>query len=1134
MKRHLAFVAGVVAFFFAASLTNGQTTFIWTGNGSNNEWFTEENWDISSAPNNVETANVVFGESDTSYIQLWAEPSNYSVDIFGLTIAGNTRPYYLDGNYDGKITMTIGAGGITYSPTQPVRSVIEADFEFAGDQTWNITSGTLVLDGDIYDGDSDYVFTKTGAGTLVLGDYDNNFYYSTINLNNGRLVLSPKNYSGYRPLGYADLVIGPATGGNNPIIVAGDSYYGGWVEIDHDITLNGALTTENHSELYLVNTSTVILNTDSTIRSRGMPLFIEGSIVDGPSETPAPRKLTVDSSNIVVLTGDNSYTGGTHVINGVLIFGSALSIPSNYHESGSVGHLSSGSNGYIGFADSGYTGSAQTYFINDFDKANTHGTIGFDSDPEASINTFTGNIDLSSAPTGTAFAPDAKLGSATEAILSGTLTPQGTAYRFGGGGGWLQVDSLLTDQTTPASAARSLVLDSPAAYPLTLRLTNSGNDYTGGTSVTNSGLVFGYSGGNGTFPAGTRNIMINDGGYVGFESWGDQTDANFVINSLLKIHTGSVGSVGFDNYWYISANIDLSSFSSALYLGTSTWFSEGPGLTVSGTITPAGGPSAPYRFAAYKGGAFEVASPLSGANGVHIGDPNSPGTFGDYFGQEYSTVALTGNNSALTGNVTLFGGQLMVGQSNGTVGTDSTNALGTGTLVVAGMTLPAAWLDEYDETPRPLLGTTETGMIIANNLTLNADLNIAEFSDFILTGKVSGSGEIYLEGGDYNERTWLTLNNDTNDFSGGIYLSGYSGLEVNADHATGTGPLGFGNSSNSQVFFNTSAPVISGLVSREEYDYAILNTTFSGAVLTIDQSFNSTFSGVFQSDTYPDLDSMRIVKTGIGTLRLDGGGMFFSHGTVEASLPGTPEVSLQINQGTLAIGHDFYMGYTTASTVWVHGGTLALESNSYLHNPVVVDNGGRLAGFGNFTNNVSIGTGAILSPGLAGFGEIGRMHFDHLELNSGGIYEWQIQNPTSLMVGGSDYIEVHGITTLTINATVESPFSIKIISLNAGGNAGDLGGFDPSQSYSWILFSYDVMSGGFDPAKFAIDTSGFTNSLAFNEQGDGAFSVSELSLGLYDNYLLLNFTPVPEPSTYALMALGLGLIGWVAWRRRAN
>ena len=1129
MKRPLTFHACLVAFVFTASFAYGQTSFTWTGKGANNEWFTDANWDVSPGPDNVATAGAVFGESDKTYIQLWADPDHYSVVVHGLTFAGNTRPYYLDGNYDGNMTMTIGEGGITYSPAQPVRSMIEADFEFTGDQTWNITSGTLVLDGDIYDGDNDYVFTKTGAGTLVLGDYDNEFDYSTINLNNGRLVLSPISYSGYRPLGYAGLVIGPATGGNNPIIVARDSNYSGWVELNNEITLNGALTTENHRELYLKDD--VILNSDSTIKSRGMPLFIEGTIMDGPIENSAPRKLTVDSTNIVVLTGGNTYTGGTHVINGVLIFGSASSIPSYNLESGSVGHLTSDPNGYIGIADSVLAGNPQAYFINDFDKANTHGTIGFDSDPDASINTFTGNIDLSSAPTGTAFATDAKLGSATEAILSGTITPQGTAYRFGGGGGRLQVSSQLTDQTTPTVAARSLVLDSPAAHPLTLKLTHSGNNYTGGTSVTHSGLIFGYSGGNGTFPVGTRNVTINQGGYVGFETWGDQDETDFVINSLLMIDTSSVGMVGFDDLWSLSADID---FSNALYLGTSSWFSEGPGLTVSGTITPAGGPSAPYRFAGYKGGAFAVASTLSGANGVHIGDPDSPGTFGDYWNQEYSTVALTGNNSALAGNVTLFGGQLMVGQSNGTTGTDPTNALGTGTLVVAGMTLPAEWLDEYDETPRPMLGATEMGLIIPNNITLNADLNIAESNDIILTGKVSGTGEIYVEGGDYLSPTKLSLDNDTNDFSGGIYLSGYSGLEVNANHATGTGPLGFGSSSNSEVYFNTSAPVIGGLTSREEYDYATLYTTLSDAVLTIDQSFNSAFRGAFSSNVaYPDPQSLRIVKTGTGTLRLENGGMFFYDGTIEASLPGTPEVSLQVNQGTLIIGNDFYMGETADTTVWVHGGTLTLEGN-YLYNPVVVDNGGRIAGSGVFADSVSIGNGASVSPGLSGGSGIGMLQINHLELNSGGIYEWQIQNPDSNLEGGSDFISVYGIGTLVINATVESPFSIKIMSLNTGGSAGPLSGFDPSQSYSWTLMHYDLLSGGFDPAKFSIDTSGFANSLAFDERGNGTFSVSLINVSEFENYLMLNFTPVPEPSTYALMALGLGLIGWVAWRRRAN
>jgi autotransporter-associated beta strand protein len=1131
MNRHLASLAGLVVFVLTAAIAHSQTTFTWTGNGANHEWFTDANWDVTPAPNDVATANVVFGASGKTYIQLWADPNHYTVAVRGLTIAGNTRPYYLDGNFDGNLTMTIGAGGIIYSPTQQVRSVIEADLEFADDQTWNITSGTLVVDGNIYDGASNYVFTKTGAGTLVLGDYDNNFDSSTINLNNGRLVLSPINYTGYRPLGFADLVIGPTTGGNNPIIVARDNNYSGWVEIDNDITLNGVLITENQRELYLVGTSSVIINTDSTIKSRGMPLFIEGSIMDGPVGTPAPRKLTVDSTNIVVFTGGNTYTGGTHVTNGVLIFGSVYSIPSFNLESGSVGHLTSGPNGYIGVADSNFANGSQSYFINDFDKANTHGTIGFDSDPDLAINTFTGDIDLSSTPTGTAFATDARLGSATEAILSGTITPQGTAYRFGGGGGWLRVDSLLTDQTTPTTVARSLVLDSPAAYPLILKLSNSGNNYTGGTSVTNSGLIFGNIGIDPSFPSGARNITINQGGYVGFEYWGDQGESNLAINSLQKIHTASVGMAGFDNVWFISAPIDLSAFTNALYLGTSTWYSEGPGLTVSGTITPAGGPSAPYRFAAYKGGAFAVASPLSGANGVHIGDPNSPGTFGDYFGQEYSTVALTGNNSALMGNVTLFAGQLMVGQSNGTIGIDPTNALGTGTLVVAGMTLPTEWRDEYDEIPHPLLGVTGTGLVIPNNVTLNTDLNIAESSELVFTGKVSGTGEIYLEGGSYLSSTWLSLDNDTNDFSGGIYLSGYSGLDVNANHATGTGPLGFGNSNSSEVFFNTAAPVINGLVSREEYDYATLYTTLSDTVLTINQSFDSTFRGAFSSSVaYPNPASLRIVKTGTGTLRLENGGMSFYNGTTEAALSGTPEVSLQVNQGTVIIGNNFSMWQPYATTVWVHGGTLALDSG-YVESPVVVDNGGRIAGFGSFASSVSIGNGASISPGLSGISEIGMLSINHLELNSGGIYEWQIQNPDPYAGSGRDYVSVYGIGTLVINATVESPFSIKIMSLNAGGSAGPLGGFDPSLSYAWTLMAFDSLTGGFDPAKFVIDTSGFANSLAYNEQGNGAFSLS-LDAGEFENYFMLNFTPVPEPSTYALMALGLGLIGWVAWRRR--
>jgi hypothetical protein len=68
---------------------------------------------------------------------------------------------------------------------------------------------------------------------------------------------------------------------------------------------------------------------------------------------------------------------------------------------------------------------------------------------------------------------------------------------------------------------------------------------------------------------------------------------------------------------------------------------------------------------------------------------------------------------------------------------------------------------------------------------------------------------------------------------------------------------------------------------------------------------------------------------------------------------------------------------------------------------------------------------------------------------------------------------------------------------------------------------------GFDPAKFFLDVSLFQTNLGTGHDA-GAFALS-----LSGNNLMVNFTAVPEPSTYALMALGLGIIGWTVWRRRA-
>src|SRR5690606_24980631 len=85
--------------------------------------------------------------------------------------------------------------------------------------------------------------------------------------------------------------------------------------------------------------------------------------------------------------------------------------------------------------------------------------------------------------------PNVRLGSASEAIIDGVITPAGTDYRFGGGGGYLFVNS-------PLTGARSVSVSSLPERPLTVILGNDAgltlptNTFDGGVTVQNSALVF--------------------------------------------------------------------------------------------------------------------------------------------------------------------------------------------------------------------------------------------------------------------------------------------------------------------------------------------------------------------------------------------------------------------------------------------------------------------------------------------------------------------------------------------------------------------------------------------------------------------------------------------------------------------
>lgn len=219
-------------------------------------------------------------------------------------------------------------------------------------------------------------------------------------------------------------------------------------------------------------------------------------------------------------------------------------------------------------------------------------------------------------------------------------------------------------------------------------------------------------------------------------------------------------------------------------------------------------------------------------------------------------------------------------------------------------------------------------------------------------------------------------------------------------------------------------------------------------------------------------------------------------------------------------GSDYAM--TSTAAIKVSGGTLGIDGQT-LTNPLLLESG-VLAGWGAYKpdGGVEIGKNMTLAPDAREFGAIGRLGFASLTLASGGTMEWNLMQvgegvAQDMVFGAGDF----GLLSLSITATAGEPFTIRPITLRRDGTPGMVTGFQEGEEYSWTLFSgvsiddfNGDLSGLFvDASFFVTDMPGQSLSLLF-ENGD------------------LQLQMIPEPSTYALMLVGLGVTGYGAWRRR--
>ncbi len=1079
-------------------------SYFWQGSESSNYWTDSANWFGGVAPSVEGTNTVQFFNGSYLNSQHYTVTIDDSVGVDSLIFSG---ALFVDFNSNGgtvdSLDIALGVNGfgnenyseVTFSPNLAVSTSASTywyfdygfEMEIAGPFTNN---HSLVLD---------------GGGVLVFSGDNSSTFSGTIQVLNAWLGIGHDN-----SLGTATLLLGEdPTFYDYPTLFALD----GDRSLSNDVIVaSGVLATQTDygTKNEITLQGTVTLAADTEINNFGGLLTFAGLV----TETQPGTNLSVYGEDPVIFAGSTEITGQITSQSGSLIFDGGNALPGQFAveipgdtaaiegPQASTPSLVAAQYGYIGLMEENISNrlDALSEFLALFNPALTAGTIGLDTAPHSSqINSYGAEIDL------TGFNETVRIGSMTYAEYSGVLTPAGSNYRFGNGGGTLLLRGALTDD---GETPRGLEVISDFNSPLTVFLNSSSNSFTGNVVAQNSAVIFGHA--PGTLPS-TVQFDLGYGGYIGYQ---DTTISVADYLSRFNPETSS-GIIGFDSQdrqtnLAVTAPIDLSAFTAEFpqfYLGTSTWVNLGGVITLpQGTST--------YRFAGYKGGFLNVTSTLSGTNDVVIGDRfvSATDNVDNAIQQRRSGVSLDAVNT-YSGGTSLEAGELII-----------TNAasLGTGTLTVNGDSYSE--YEGFDSDSMPVLMPNNSDIVLPNDISLNSWLNTrvdygSGDNNLELSGTISGYSGLLKSG-----QGTLTLSGH-NTFEGGVYVRN-GVVKFTEDDSAGPGALGFGSSNYQQAFFNSANPTIRGIYSGETEE----NTTYDSTVYLVDGSLLTIAPGDYDHYIYSgSIDGEGgIAISGTGTQELNGFNTFSGGTTVTGGA--TIRTSSSRALGSAGIFESVAPGSVTGfansnnPSVNLDNGNLFLTNSSELYANVSFGaNGGTLGGNGtlHFDNTITVGPNAILSPGES----VGKLVLDGaVEFASGGslIVELGANNSGSII---ADTILA---TNLNITATTINPFNVMLRDDNGQLSAN----FDPYENGTWLIVGSLGGITNFDLSSFALQMDSSVSSLL----AGGAFNLQRASGTIQgtsgtDNILMLTFSPVPEPSTVALLGLGLALIGF---RRRCR
>jgi fibronectin-binding autotransporter adhesin len=654
--------------------------------------------------------------------------------------------------------------------------------------------------------------------------------------------------------------------------------------------------------------------------------------------------------------------------------------------------------------------------------------------------------------------------------------------------------------------------------------------------------------------------------YLGYG--GNANNGGLILNGGASI-TGANG-VQFDNTMSVYTDLDngtIQNLTAAFDIwsknGAGTLFLTGPGENLG------------YSIITINGGALDVGN-VSGSNipyteialqgGVLQGHGNLNENLVDGFGQGITFNYNQEGASNLGGGFSAAGGALFV-TLNGNAqlvwgtGTGGTaNFLSQNAPLLFGSTTSTGVVDFSN---RINLGVVEGGnqgatalysrviQVTANSSDVGDPLAYADYA--VMDGVISSSNP-YL--GLAKTGDGVLLLDRANTYTGATSIEGGT-LEISQDSNLGAAPtaayaLNVGPDVSGAALTPGAVQINSGATLgfyQHLYSTIALNSNRQLLLASGDGSVASnidienggepttvTFGGVI-ADYVGETGSLNV--EGSGTFDYSGtsantGSYSVTGGTLLVSGDGNINSSsgVKINASAVYSGAEFNyqstVGLSKAVTYGAGGGTFAYNTSAAYTGSPSLNVGAKdvVSGSGNLgLTAVSIGSGGTITPGQLD-PTPGTLTTGATSFLTGGNYNFLVADATG--AAGTGYSTV-AATSLDISSLTAGSFTINLESLNGNG-AGDASDFDPDQNFSFVLVNAaDGITGTFNAADFTVDA--FANNGASGFSNDvnpyASWSVSEQG----DN-LVLSYT-VPEPSTDAMMIVGLLLVGLCLRRKLA-